>query len=86
MQKFQFVKITRYPDGSYVEQPVWCLGIRFNGDTVTACSHTMYGEHQGRVFSPTGFVPIEYKVKEGVRGITCEECKQVVRYFKSVKL
>lgn len=74
------VKITRDDDGIKIEKSdqKWCLIVNSAGSPMTLCSGEVFGVGEGSA---------EFKQKEVAKGgITCELCKERIRFYKSIKL
>lgn len=74
----KLVKIIIDDDGQKIEKPVWHM-VQNNGDAErTVCSGEVFG------FGETSGQSIEKPFKKG--GITCKNCKDVIRWYKSIPL
>lgn len=73
----RLVKLLANDDGDLIERPKWCLVDNYDATDRTACTGEAFG---------SGESSARYETKEAERGITCENCKGRVRFFKSVKL
>ena len=74
----EVVKITFHDDGEKAHSPKWHLVQNFGDAQRALCTGECFGEGEG------GAV---YEVKELVKGgVTCENCKRIIRWYKSVPL
>jgi hypothetical protein len=74
----KLVQIIRNEDGELIDFKEWHL-VTFFGDSPRAlCTGEVFGEGEGAA---------EYKTKEREKGgITCEKCKQIIKFIKDVRL
>lgn len=71
------VKILFDEDGTKQESPKWHLATPFGDAYRTVCTGEVFGFGEGSVI---------FKEKIATKGITCSDCKDMVEWFKSVKL
>ncbi len=64
-------------DGEKQPNPKWHLVRHSGGGNVAACTGEVYGYGEGDAI---------YKEKQSEKGITCDKCKEMVKWFKKVKL
>lgn len=72
----ELVKILVNQCGEKDHNPKWHLVI--NEDTAKiVCTGEVFGDEE---------ISMEFKIKHREKGITCPDCKDVVNWYKSIKL
>lgn len=74
----KLVKITVNECGEEEPERGWCLVQEFGDAMRTVCMGEVFGEGEGAA---------EYETKDGSgREITCPRCRQIVQWYKAIKL
>lgn len=71
------VKILVNDDGQKDENPKWHLVSHFGDAHRTVCTGEVFGYGEGSAV---------FKEKISERGITCESCREIIEWFKKIKL
>lgn len=72
------VKILKDDDGEKVLNPKWHLSVHNSGTSRALCTEEAYG---------IGDSSCEFELKNNYpKGITCDDCKRKIKWFKSIKL
>lgn len=71
------VKITHDEDGYKIDNPQWCYVFNLGDAPRALCSGQVFGFGEGSA---------KFRVKTVERGITCPECRNIIKHFKDVKL
>lgn len=74
----KLVRIIVNDDGEKVGNPKWCLSKNWDGADRTVCDGEVFGLGEGGA---------EFEIKERKRGgITCENCLEIIKWYKKIKL
>ncbi len=73
----QLVKIIVNEDGINEDDPQWHLAHDFGEGPRALCTGEVFGEGEG---------PAVFQTKTVRAGIPCPRCKEMVRWFKAIKL
>lgn len=72
------VKIIKNEDGDFQQNPQWHLVQNDGGSNRSVCTGEVFGLGEGSA---------EYKFKSVAKGgISCPECIEIVKWFKTIKL
>lgn len=74
----KLVRITYNDDGDKIEKPTWCM-VQDHADAErTVCGGEVFGLGEGIA---------KYTTKPySKHGITCNRCKEIIKWFKSIPL
>jgi hypothetical protein len=77
--KIMLVKMLTNDDGTEYDKDnqVWHLVVRISDSLRTFCGGEVFGEGESQA---------KFVTKEVQRGITCPQCKNFIKFIKSVKL
>jgi len=73
----RLVKIIVTDDGIEEDSPQWHLVEEFGGGPRALCTGEVFGEGEGQAV---------FEEKKVEAGISCPRCKEIVRWFKAIKL
>lgn len=72
------VKILTDDDGLKVDKPTWHLVINVNDTQQALCTGEVFGEGES--------ARVTFKEKTTHKGVPCEKCHAIIKWFKSIKL
>ena len=68
-------------DGQKVDKPAWHMVHDVSGSNASLCGGQVFGYGEGRLENEFG---LDYEERKG--RVTCEECREIIKTMKGVKL